>query len=176
MHMPTCSQRRAGEALDQLGSVFAANIEDFVAECLSEACDTVDYDGDRDDDFMCAALHELIGAAISELLERSGDRCRRGAAQTVLRLVAEESGLGASIRKAEYGLNRAAAEQCGRICVAAREHPDELASVMRKNDSLDQIGRALDEIHVALCRARPMRIDFADFARREVAALARESA
>ena len=176
MHMPTCSQRRAGEALDQLGSVFAANIEDFVAECLSEACDTVDYDGDRDDDFMCAALHELIGAAISELLERSGDRCRRGAAQTVLRLVAEDAGLVDALHKAEMGFVAATGERCGRIGAAAWEHPDVLARLMKRETELDQIGRALDEIHVALCRARPMRIDFADFARREVAALARESA
>lgn len=97
MHMPTCSQRRAGEALDQLGSVFSANLEDFVAECLSEACETVDYDGDRDDDFMCAALHELIAAATQELLDRAGPLGRKAQAQALLRPLAGDAGLNAAI-------------------------------------------------------------------------------
>ena len=97
MHMPTCSQRRAGEALDQLGSVFSANLEDFVAECLSEACETVDYDGDRDDDFMCAALHELITVAVQELLDRAGPLGRKAQAQALLRPLAEEAGLNKAI-------------------------------------------------------------------------------
>ena len=89
--------RSESAAIDQLGSVFSANLEDFVAECLSEACETVDYDGDRDDDFMCAALHELIAAATQELLDRAGPLGRKAQAQALLRPLAEESGLNKAI-------------------------------------------------------------------------------
>lgn len=95
--MPTCTQRRANEALDQLGSVFSANIDDFVAECVSEAVVAVDYDGDRDDDFMCAALHELIAAATQELLDRAGPLGRKAEAQALLRPLAGDAGLNAAI-------------------------------------------------------------------------------
>ena len=169
-------RRSEAEAIDQLAHVFDAGLDDFLDESISEACDAVGYDGDRDDEFRCAALHELIGVAVSALFELAGERGSKAEAQAVLRLVASEAGITDSIAKAELGHARAIGEQCGRIGVAVQHHPAELPEVMRRNDSLELIGRALDEMHVALRHPRPQRIDFSEFARCEAAFVARESA
>ena len=84
-------RRTESEAIDQLAHIFDAGLDDFLDESISEACDAVGYDGDRDDDFRSAALRELIGVAVSALFELAGERGRKAAAQAVLRLVAREA-------------------------------------------------------------------------------------
>ena len=90
MHGSEWRRSEAG-ALDQMASVFEAGLDDFLDESISEACNAVDYDGDRDDEFRCKALQELIGVAVSALFELAGERGRKAAAQAVLRLVAREA-------------------------------------------------------------------------------------
>ncbi len=160
--------RSESEAISQLANVFEAGLDDFVAEALDVACDTVGYDGEQDDDMKRAALHELIEVAVNTVLARTAETYRKGAAQTMLRLVAKQAGIVEALSDAEMWFVTATGERCGRIGAAAWNCPDEVARLLKRETGLDKIGRALDEIHVALGRDRPTRLDVAEFARREV--------
>ena len=166
---PTSSTE--SEALRAIADAVDANIGDFVREMVEAGCDAVACGTLDDRDGEIEALTAIITAAMADLTKHG-----KGPAQWVLRLVAKQSGIVDALHKAEMGFVKATGERCGRIGVAAGEHPDVLSRLMRRETGLDQIGRALDEIHVALGRERPERIDFAEFARSEAAALTQEVA
>ena len=159
------------DALRAIADAVDANIGDFVKEMVEAGCDAVAC-GTLDDSVgEIEALTAIITAAMADLTKHG-----KGPAQWVLRLVAKQAGIVDALHKAEMGFVTAAGERCGRIGAAAWNGPDEVARLLKREAGLDKIGRALDEIHVALGRERPERIDFAEFARREVAALTQEVA
>lgn len=159
------------DALRAISDAVDANIGDFVREMVEAGCDAVACGTLDDRDGEIEALTAIIAAALAELTQRG-----KGPAQWVLREVATQAGLVDALHKAEMGFVKATGERCGRIGVAAGEHPDVLTRLMRRETGIDQIGRALDDIHVALGSDRPTRLDVEEFARSEVAALTQEVA
>ena len=94
----SCGRREAAwhsaeeAAIAATGDAIRANMDDLLRDFASDGCDAASFDGDRDNDFSCAVLRELLKWATERLMaQTSSDWRRRAEASWIAGMASERA-------------------------------------------------------------------------------------